>query len=284
MPITPAHVAAVLPLLGRRRAWVVPAAWVVGAMSPDLVYFAPVGNVRSYSHSLLGLLTVDLALGALLLVAWWAVVGEAARDLLPAGARRRVARPEVPRGRWGWVVVGLVGGSVTHVVWDAFTHRDGWGSRLTGLRDAVWAGQPATSVLQDASGVSACSSSSGGPRCACARPRRWSRTTGSSPGPSGWSPSSSSSSCRWCCAPGSPRRSRGTSPTSSTPCSSASPGPSASRRSRRPRGRRVARPAPPQVRFASRAFRRGRAPRSRRRLLSGPAAARCVSRVDPPTA
>ena len=153
MPITPAHVAAVLPLLGRRRAWVVPAAWVVGAMSPDLVYFAPVGNVRSYSHSLLGLLTVDLALGALLLVAWWAVVGEAARDLLPAAARRRVARPEVPRGRWGWVVVGLVGGSVTHVVWDAFTHRDEWGSRLTGLQDAVWAGQPATSVLQDASGV-----------------------------------------------------------------------------------------------------------------------------------
>lgn len=154
MPITPAHVAAVLPLLGRHRPWVVPAAWVVGAMSPDLVYFAPVGNVRSYSHSLVGLLTVDLALGALVLAAWWVVVGEAARDLLPADARRRVARPEVPRGRWGWVVVGLLGGSVTHVVWDSFTHGTGWGAaHVPGLREAVWAGQPATSVLQDTSGV-----------------------------------------------------------------------------------------------------------------------------------
>ena len=169
MPITPAHVAAVLPLLGRRRAWVVPAAWVVGAMSPDLVYFAPVGNVRSYSHSLLGLLTVDLALGALVLAAWWAVVGEAARDLLPAAARRRVARPEVPRGRWGWVVVGLVGGSVTHVVWDSLHARRRVGrGRLTGLQEAVWAGQPATSVLQDGSGVVGLLLLVGWSRCACA--------------------------------------------------------------------------------------------------------------------
>ncbi|WP_377642801.1 DUF4184 family protein [Oryzobacter terrae] len=154
MPITPAHVAAVLPVLGRRRSWVVPAAWVVGSMSPDLVYFAPVGNARAYSHSLVGLLTVDLVLGGLVLAAWWTVVGAAARDLLPEDARRRVSWPVVPRGRWGRVVLGLLGGSVTHVVWDSFTHRDGWGAaHVPGLRDAVWAGQPATSVLQDGSGV-----------------------------------------------------------------------------------------------------------------------------------
>ena len=65
MPFTPAHVAAVLPVVGRRGRWVVPAAWVVGSMSPDLVYFTPVGWVRPLSHSLTGLLTLDPALGVL---------------------------------------------------------------------------------------------------------------------------------------------------------------------------------------------------------------------------
>lgn len=154
MPFTPAHVAAVLPVVGRRSAWVVPGAWVVGSMSPDLVYFTPVQGVRGFSHSLLGLVTVDLALGVVVLAAWWFVVGAAARDLLPDHLRRRVARPVAPRGRWMAVLAGLLLGSVTHVVWDSATHLDGrLVERVAALRQPWVGGQPVYSVLQDGSGL-----------------------------------------------------------------------------------------------------------------------------------
>lgn len=155
MPFTPAHVAAVLPVLGRRAPWVVPAAWVVGSMAPDLVYFTPVGWVRPLSHSVTGLLTLDPALGVALLAAWWLLVGPAARDLLPRTWRSRLPVPAPPpRKRWVWVLVGLLAGSVTHVAWDAFTHHDGVVViRAVALREPLLGARPGYSVLQDASGV-----------------------------------------------------------------------------------------------------------------------------------
>lgn len=155
MPFTPAHVAAVLPVVGRRARYVVPAAWVVGSMSPDLVYFTPIGWVRPLSHSLTGLLTLDPAIGLAVLVAWWGLVAPAFRDVLPRPWRARVPvwGPPSP-DRWPWVVVGLFAGSLTHVAWDAFTHHDGWVvRRVPALDEPLLGAQPAYSVLQDASGV-----------------------------------------------------------------------------------------------------------------------------------
>jgi len=155
VPFTPAHVAAVLPVVGRRRSWVVPAAWVVGSMSPDLVYFTPAGWVRPLSHSLEGLLTLDPALGVGLLAAWWLLLAPAVHDLLPRAVRSRVPLPPPPApGRWPWALVGLFAGSLTHVAWDAFTHHDGWVVRRVPSLDApLVGGHAAYSVLQDASGV-----------------------------------------------------------------------------------------------------------------------------------
>jgi hypothetical protein len=48
----------------------------------------------------------------------------------------------------------LLGGSLTHVAWDAFTHHDGAVvRRVPQLREALVGGHPAYSVLQDASGL-----------------------------------------------------------------------------------------------------------------------------------
>ena len=79
MPFTPAHVAAVLPLVGKGRPkWAVPSALVIGSMVPDLLYFVPIRSDRTLSHSLTGIVTFDLALG-LLCVALWRVVAATCR-------------------------------------------------------------------------------------------------------------------------------------------------------------------------------------------------------------
>jgi hypothetical protein len=131
MPFTPSHVAAVLPFA---RTPLLPAALAIGAMMPDLFYYVPVNIPRSFSHSLLGVVTVDLAYGVALFLAWQFVFRAPVVDFFPAWVRVRIgprwSRPSRPGG-WGWLrlaallVASVLLGSATHVLWDSFTHAHG---------------------------------------------------------------------------------------------------------------------------------------------------------------
>lgn len=128
MPFTPAHVAAVLPLVGKRRpTWVVPSALVIGSMVPDLLYFVPIRIDRDLSHSLTGVVTLDLALGLLVVALWRSVASPVVRDLAPGSIRGRIPVPPPATLRAAlWAVPCVVGGALTHVGWDSFTHANGW--------------------------------------------------------------------------------------------------------------------------------------------------------------
>ncbi|MFI2363733.1 DUF4184 family protein [Promicromonospora sp. NPDC019610] len=148
MPFTLSHPAAVLPLLRRPFS---AAALVAGAVAPDLPYFArstpvPVSAQSWYepflnattSHSLAGAVTVSLPY-ALALYGFLRVARRPVGALLPAVVRPGVGGPgadgRVEPGpatagellrRSGWVLLSLVIGIATHLVWDSFTHGDGW--------------------------------------------------------------------------------------------------------------------------------------------------------------
>ena len=155
MPFTPAHVAAVLPVMGRRRPrWCVPSALAIGAMVPDAQYFLPVRGDRSFSHSLTGIVTLDLVLG-LVAFGWWRWAAPALRDLSPGAVRDRLPVPVRPGGRqWLAAAVCVVVGALTHVAWDAFTHADGWVVRhVPSLREPVLGSLAAFKLAQFASGI-----------------------------------------------------------------------------------------------------------------------------------
>ncbi|MEE6287570.1 DUF4184 family protein [Georgenia sp. MJ173] len=135
MPLTFAHPAAVLPLM---RAPLVPTALVAGALAPDMPYFLralriPV-SAQSWwepflnpttTHDWPGAVTVGLPLALVLYLAL-AFCARPAQWALPAGSSAEATR-RAPRPLWlGWVVLSLVLGLLTHVVWDSFTHGDGW--------------------------------------------------------------------------------------------------------------------------------------------------------------
>jgi hypothetical protein len=146
MPFTLSHPAAVLPFVRRPFS---AAALVAGAVAPDLPYFArstpvPVSAQSWYepfmnattSHTLAGALTVSLPY-ALALYGFLRAARRPVAGLLPAvvgagGAARSGARDTAVRGaggtlvRAGWVLVSLVLGIATHLVWDSFTHGDGY--------------------------------------------------------------------------------------------------------------------------------------------------------------
>jgi hypothetical protein len=152
VPFTISHAVVALPF---RRSVLPVAAVAVGAMTPDAVLFAPVLPPYGFTHSWLGVVTVDLAVSLVLLAAWWFLVRPAWTPVLPARYRAQLPgwdRPErVPPARIPPVVVACLLGSATHVVWDAFSHRDGWAvALLPALRSDV-GGHPVYSLVQDGS-------------------------------------------------------------------------------------------------------------------------------------
>ena len=127
MPVTIAHPAAVLPLRGLGLPL---SAMVLGSMAPDLPVFSQSWGLYGYTHSLAGILTVDLALTLVLLFGWDRWGRDAIVDTAPSRVRDRLpGRARIGAKAWLLAPLAAVLGSVTHVVWDAFTHRGRWGVR-----------------------------------------------------------------------------------------------------------------------------------------------------------
>jgi len=130
MPFTVSHALAVLPLAtGRPGRRLVPAALVIGSMVPDLPYFVPPHRGWQWTHAASGPVTIDLLLGLLLFAGWRLLLRRPLVDLAPGWLAGRVHPPgQLHLPYWGWAAVSVVLGSITHVVWDTFTHRDRWGT------------------------------------------------------------------------------------------------------------------------------------------------------------
>jgi hypothetical protein len=96
-------------------------------MVPDTPQLLGLLDLRDESHSLEGVVTVDLGMGLLALVLWYLVYRRPLADLAFDPWRDRLPDPE-PMSLRGWLlaVPGVVVGSLTHVSWDAVTHEDGW--------------------------------------------------------------------------------------------------------------------------------------------------------------
>ncbi|MEV6837340.1 DUF4184 family protein [Streptomyces sp. NPDC051133] len=169
MPFTLSHAAAVLPAVrrdGTGRGRLVPSLLVAGSFAPDMPYYAasvlPGGmEFGAVTHAFAGVVTVDVLISGAL-VGLWLLVREPLLALLP---RVRQGRPAallgcgLPRARVRAVTVArwyvsAVLGALTHVLWDAFTHHDRWGTRLIPAigRDRP-AGMPLYSWLQYGSSV-----------------------------------------------------------------------------------------------------------------------------------
>ncbi len=132
MPFTPAHAAAVLPLMRWLGAASVPSALVIGSMVPDFVFFHADMGRRHETHSLPGLFSYCLPVGITVYLLFHAVLARPLVALAPPGVESRV-RPLVgqplPLSLKHWLAVAfcLLVGAATHLVWDGFTHENDFG-------------------------------------------------------------------------------------------------------------------------------------------------------------
>lgn len=158
MPFTISHTAVVLPFSRWLARWQLLSAATIGAMVPDFRIFFP-GMPRVETHSLTALLTFCLPVG---LVTYWVfqrLIKSPILEVLPEGPYARwrpfAAEADIRSFRqWLLAAVGIGGGALTHLVWDAFTHDGGRGVRMFPVLDdsLIDIGSrhiPAMYVLQD---------------------------------------------------------------------------------------------------------------------------------------
>jgi hypothetical protein len=128
MPFTAAHPAAVLLLKDRLLLpW---SALVIGSITPDLHYFL-IGVVRGNSHTVAGLLTFNLPAGLLTWMAFHLVIKRPITRLVPDAflptlwglATRKIAWSASLVVR---AAIAVVVGAASHLLWDSFTHQEGW--------------------------------------------------------------------------------------------------------------------------------------------------------------
>ena len=130
MPFTPAHPAAVLPFLRMRH--VSATALVAGSLAPDFEYFLKMQEGAIHSHTWPGLLYFDLPVTIVLCFLFHLVVKFNLIGNMPLWIQAKFQ--ETLRVDFvGWVkqrpvsfVLSCLIGASTHLIWDSFTHQDGY--------------------------------------------------------------------------------------------------------------------------------------------------------------
>jgi hypothetical protein len=141
MPFTVSHVAAVLPF----RRWLRPErmlpAAVIGAMVPDFGLFLPFWVPRYETHGRLALLTFCLPVGLASWLLFETIVRPAWLDLAPDSWwlqwRQRGALPWGSVRTWVLGAASVLGGALTHLAWDGFTHEGARGVEMLPLLDSL---------------------------------------------------------------------------------------------------------------------------------------------------
>ncbi|MET0637935.1 MAG: DUF4184 family protein [Chitinophagaceae bacterium] len=133
MPFTFAHPAIVLPFASLPKRFVSVTGLIVGSMVPDFEYFFRLRVKSDYSHSWPGIFLFDLPVGIVTCLFFQLVVKRSLVQNLPGGIQSRLPKeidtnwaPYFER-YWPVVVLSLFVGILSHLLWDGFTHRGGFG-------------------------------------------------------------------------------------------------------------------------------------------------------------
>jgi Domain of unknown function (DUF4184) len=131
-------------------------------MAPDFGFFSPWRPARFETHSPDALVTFCLPAG---LAAYWLfqrLIRTPILEILPPGAYARWQTSAAPANyrslrQWLFAALGILGGALTHLIWDTFTHEGARGVRMVpALDDPVDIGGHhfgGSRLLQDGSSI-----------------------------------------------------------------------------------------------------------------------------------
>lgn len=136
MPFTFSHPAIVIPLSKKYNHTFDLSALVIGSILPDFEYFLRFKPLSLFSHTLWGNLLFNLPFGIVLFLLYHNVVKDQFIIHLPKPfnywfqSYRTQKGPLIEKKSMGIVVFSLLIGSLSHILWDSFTHDVGYFVRV----------------------------------------------------------------------------------------------------------------------------------------------------------
>ena len=127
MPFTFSHPAIVLPLT-KARLKLSATGLIVGSTIPDFEYFIRMRNVSLYSHTLTGIFWFDVPLALLVCFLYHLMVRNSLFNNLPSFLKDRFSAykyfnwPGYFVRNWAVVIVSIIIGATSHILWDGVTH------------------------------------------------------------------------------------------------------------------------------------------------------------------
>ncbi|HVZ98514.1 MAG TPA: DUF4184 family protein [Chitinophagaceae bacterium] len=130
MPFTFSHPAIVLPATKLPKKYYSMSSLITGSMTPDFEYFIRMRDYSRYSHTIAGMFWFDLPLGLALLFIFHNIVRDTLIRYMPFIFNVRFSFAE----KFNWnnyfrknvfiVLISLLVGIGSHLLWDSFTHHD----------------------------------------------------------------------------------------------------------------------------------------------------------------
>jgi len=131
MPFTPAHAALLVPLK-RTRIRISDTSFLAGAVVPDFESFLLMRNAEKFGHTTAGIFLLDLPLALLLAISFHHFIKQPLLQHLPVILQARFKK----RTTRNWtdfaihhpviVLYSILLGTLSHLLWDAFTHEGGF--------------------------------------------------------------------------------------------------------------------------------------------------------------
>ena len=126
MPFTPAHIVAVLPFRKHFRELFF-TALVIGSIVPDMEYFLRFNPASGFSHTFKGIFLFDIPLSLFILWLWQLYIKQAFINFIPYLKVSEVEeKPVYSLGVIVTTILCITAGTMTHLLWDAFTHGKGY--------------------------------------------------------------------------------------------------------------------------------------------------------------
>ncbi len=128
MPITICHPIVSIPL---RRFGLILSALIVGSMMPDFEFFIRLTDGKAIGHTIAGLFLFDIPVGLIVLVVFHRLIKYPLLSLLPHPVQSRLYKAAseftfFPVNRFCMILFSLLIGAITHLLFDSFTHADGF--------------------------------------------------------------------------------------------------------------------------------------------------------------
>lgn len=130
MPFTFSHPAIVLPFIKSRR--LSATGLIVGSMCPDFECFIRMKVQSNISHTFLGLFIFNIPISLLVALLFHQIIKKGLIENLPSffSSRLDVLKKtdwmDYLRNNFIIVVLSIVIGAISHILWDGFTHQTGY--------------------------------------------------------------------------------------------------------------------------------------------------------------